>query len=197
MKQGDTHAVHKLSRLIAGRHRGPRQRQYRVLAVSAASAREWQRRMILPGRQGGCSAVATTDTELLQRVHDRSLQRCSVELSWEYALDDWKQMRRRVWRMKLWRTWPQWSLPVELLRMIMHPKWVNPRRPKVGAGVGHSSEFTLFGASQVAIRRLLFAFRRAGRLPIQMHKALACRLPKNNFKESCDGERIIMVMCTM
>eukprot|EP00959_Pyramimonas_sp_CCMP1952_P246950 5161247-Pyramimonas_sp.AAC.1 len=55
--------------------------------------------------------------------------------------EDWGLLSRAVWKLRFWRAWPSWSLPPELLRLLVHPKWANERKPKIGEGIGFDQEF--------------------------------------------------------
>ena len=187
MKRGDSYLVQKLARLIAGRHMGPRKTQYRQVATSTATVADWQERMAKPGINGGCLATVTS-TEAMVRTQPRRQPREAAQ-AWDMAKDDYRQMRRRVWRMSLWRTWPDWSMPAELLRLVLHPEWVNPKRPQPTRGLGANTQISRYGVCTWALLFLLFAYRRSRRLAVQVHKAQACRIPKHNFKLGCDGGR--------
>eukprot|EP00959_Pyramimonas_sp_CCMP1952_P432124 9049178-Pyramimonas_sp.AAC.1 len=58
----------------------------------------------------------------------------STEALYE-AAEDWNLLSRSVWKLRFWRTWPQWSTPPECLRLVLHPKWTNERKPAQRHGV--------------------------------------------------------------
>eukprot|EP00959_Pyramimonas_sp_CCMP1952_P295647 6183709-Pyramimonas_sp.AAC.1 len=43
------------------------------------------------------------------------------------AVEDFRSMSRTVWKLRCWRTWPEWPCPPDLLRLLSHPTWVNDR----------------------------------------------------------------------
>eukprot|EP00959_Pyramimonas_sp_CCMP1952_P077964 1629705-Pyramimonas_sp.AAC.1 len=120
--------------------------------------------MALPSHQGGCSATPATidDVEREVRQDHRSLRENAD--AFELASEDWNMMSNSVWRMKLWRSYPSWSIPAAALRLLFAPKWVNPKRPAMTAGLGyHQDEFEPPKIMQGLLRAILFLARKRDR----------------------------------
>ena len=197
-RRNDYYAVHKIARSMAGRHRGARKRNFRAVAASPSSAQQWAGRMAKDCKEGGCSATPTSDREMRKAADEESKEMRSDHWAEHMASQDLEGMRNTVWRMRLGRVAPEWSFPVELWRLLLHPLWVNPRRASKVKGIGFEDKQIVPSCKTICmIKNILLRFRKTMRAPIQWHKALAARIGKQNGKEGCSGERIIMIMCTV
>ena len=133
------------------------------------------------GTEGGCLATVTSTEALVTEAQQQHRQPLPEATAWAMAREDLRQMKARVWRMKLWRTWPDWSMPAELLRITLHPEWINPRRPKPTRGLGCDTEFSRYGVVVWALTFLLYAYRRWRRRPVQLRKAQGSRISKRQL----------------
>eukprot|EP00959_Pyramimonas_sp_CCMP1952_P201264 4208908-Pyramimonas_sp.AAC.1 len=83
--------------------------------MSAATAVAWRRRMQLPAAQGGCGAHPATLEDIQHEPDDLQRPMRDDMDALEMAMTDYEQMSSTVWRLRYWRTWPQWSCPPEIL----------------------------------------------------------------------------------
>eukprot|EP00969_Alexandrium_andersonii_P099630 4394856-Alexandrium_andersonii.AAC.1 len=70
LRTGDHRTVHDVSRMMSGKHGEPRQRKYRAVPKSAASASEWAERMARTGPEGGCSARSVTWEQMVAEARE-------------------------------------------------------------------------------------------------------------------------------
>eukprot|EP00959_Pyramimonas_sp_CCMP1952_P064823 1353592-Pyramimonas_sp.AAC.1 len=156
----DGHQVHKLSRSIAGKRRGPRQRRHAAVPGTSATAQQWISRMKLPALDGGRSAVECGLDGIRQEVQLERRQRREFTEAAYLAAEDWGNMQPALWMFKFWRTWPGRSAPVEGLRAYF-PKWVDPRRPQATGGIGFGAlEYNGPSRARSVLGRLLVERRR-------------------------------------
>ena len=50
--------------------------------------------------------------------------------------EDVTLFKKALWGMKLWRAFPSWSCPTELLRAAAFPRWTSPRMQRRTSGLG-------------------------------------------------------------
>eukprot|EP00959_Pyramimonas_sp_CCMP1952_P188795 3948721-Pyramimonas_sp.AAC.1 len=165
--------------MLAGKGRGPRKRQYRALPQSAASASMWAERMKLSSSEGGCSATESSLEIIQQEIQDLPREPRQELDAIGLAVEDFESMSRTVWKLRFWRTWPEWSCPPELLRLLFHPTWVNDRRPRSRAGIGLGEVELPENRPAELLKKLLVACRRWRRTLVAWRAAQAARLPKN------------------
>eukprot|EP00969_Alexandrium_andersonii_P029916 1305195-Alexandrium_andersonii.AAC.1 len=99
--------------------------------------------------------------------------------------------------MKLGRAVPPWTIPPELLRLILVPWWKNQQVSAKPLGVGAQSWSTQPEKSYRCLLLLVQGMRRFSRMPVKWNAGLAARLSKNNEKMGCDSERVILMMCSI
>eukprot|EP00975_Prorocentrum_lima_P016934 3589451-Prorocentrum_lima.AAC.1 len=64
--------------------------------------------------------------------------------------------------VKLGRAWPFFSVPIEALRMVLEPAWLNPRLPPARLGVGASFPYAKNPSTQKLSVKLMVAIRLSG-----------------------------------
>eukprot|EP00959_Pyramimonas_sp_CCMP1952_P160155 3349769-Pyramimonas_sp.AAC.1 len=79
----------------------------------------------------------------------------------------------------------------------MFPNWVNQRRQQHKFGVGYEQEKISAAPAHFVLWRLLRGVRESGKLPLSWILSDACKIGKGNEKEGVDGERLIMLVCTL
>eukprot|EP00959_Pyramimonas_sp_CCMP1952_P040079 837833-Pyramimonas_sp.AAC.1 len=66
---------------------------------------------------GGGSAVSKTPEVASQEVRAEQRHHTDDPAALYKAAEDWNLLSRSVWRLRFWRTWPQWSTPPECSRI--------------------------------------------------------------------------------
>eukprot|EP00959_Pyramimonas_sp_CCMP1952_P329908 6907633-Pyramimonas_sp.AAC.1 len=76
------------------------------------------------------------------------------------AAEDWNFVSRSALRRRCWGTWPKWGAPPGSLRLVLHPKRTNERRPAQLHGLG-----VIVALPKITQpREMLLGLRRACRL---------------------------------
>ena len=164
-----------------------------------ATAAEWTERLQLPGAQGGVGGKLicfSEETEALAlgtqwegycKVPDANRLRHGQELRARFRL-----VARRL---PAWKAWPSWSIPSELLRVLLCPNWKNKQQRR--AGVGAATE-KLSNPTFYRMLQYLFAkVASTGLAPFSWRLAQGCGISQQNGKAGCDGESMVVLLCCM
>lgn len=175
----------QIARRLAGRRQGTRNRQYWRPPAHRPSVADWERYSALPPSEGGCVATRAPPSTPLRQVHSRT---DAVEL----AMEDYEGLRAHLRRATLRRAVPEWSVPVEVWRMLDFPTAVRTRRD-LRFGVGHSwlVGIPLFGRM---LFQLLVTVRMVDAPPLPWNRSQATFLEKLGSKHGCAGQRPIALL---
>eukprot|EP00959_Pyramimonas_sp_CCMP1952_P072669 1518356-Pyramimonas_sp.AAC.1 len=123
--------------------------------------------------EGGCSGTNIDIEEHKQQVASQHRPVRDRGAAFHLARQDWGKLRTNIWKLKLWKPWPAWSCPVEALRLVLHPSWVNKRvRPEyhgLGYAEGWGDHFPR--RTRGLFHRLLVTCRIWNRTPYMWHAA--------------------------
>ena len=181
--------VWQLARRLSRTGMGKQGRSLRIVAAKVDPA-QWVSRLREEGRKGGVSATSAEVDETVPRLIEASPP---SESDYEGARQDLKLMREGAWRMKTWKAGVTWSVPVEMLRILLFPNWQYIRDARLGVGCVEeriaAPKFTRL------LVHMLAKVRATQRTPVQWHLARACFIPKYNGRLGCDAERLIVIVC--
>eukprot|EP00972_Heterocapsa_arctica_P005014 742672-Heterocapsa_arctica.AAC.1 len=132
--------VWQLARRLSRTGMGKQGRSLR-LATPKVDPMLWVERLQLSGNEGGVSGKVVQE-ENEERETDPSeplgvsfrLPMMPTEEDFAGAREDLKMMRSGAWRMRTWRAGVDWSVPVEMLRILLFPGWQYIRNVKLGVG---------------------------------------------------------------
>ena len=157
----------RYAQLLSRSKNGPKKRIYGQVSQYAPLAPEWVVNLALPGTKKGCLA---TEYDFEHRSctfrEDNSSLQPPSHYDYEHELHAKKDLNKIVRAMKhikLRKSVPSWSVPVELLAMLMLPDRKKTAPERLGIG--------FLGAPPVARRfhqvllALLFCIRRSEKVP--------------------------------
>lgn len=183
----DFSGVWRLARRLAGTRARPGRRFYGVARRYRCTMAEWRGFLSKPGREGGLGCVDRRDDQIPSapaQANDDILRLTGEDL---------EGLRASAWRMRFRRSVPPWSVPAEVWRLVLQPRFV--LRPQRHTGVGARAMCeTEQCEAQAILHRWLMLFlekvRRNGRLPRIWHKSWAMDIDKNP-KPGPEGQRLV------
>ncbi len=172
---------------------------YGQVSQYAPLAREWAQNLALPGTKKGCLATEYNFEKRAStfREDNNSLQPPSHN-DYEYELHakkDVNKVMRAMKHIKLRKSVPDWSVPVEIFAMLILPERRKTAPERLGIGY--------LGAPPIAIRfhtvltALFFCVRKSERVPVIWNLAVGYQLLKNNGCTGTAAIRLIFGLCTL
>lgn len=178
--------AHRLVRAIAGTGLGPKKGKYRIPASCRPSADDWKDAMKKPADEGGMKG---TIIENYEEDHERIIaeetfpELLSVDMNLINQMEeDYRGTRRVLLTSPGRKATPEWSVPIEIWKMILAPDWL-PKKGAMPGGVGSAyrnpSEWKC-PTTQTRIKKVLLQTRRAMRAPMNANKSKSFQLDKKN-----------------
>ena len=183
--------VWQIARRLSGKALGPKRRRFDVPLREQPSRQEWEDFFAQTGPDGGCVATPAV-------FQDRfSCNACpmpavrSDTAALQLAEGDLRRLSASIFRQKLRKTVPPWSLPAEIWRVLLFPDWYL-RAPLFGLGYNRSSAgHTSTTKFRSCFLRLLTSIRQYDRAPLAWQTSMGHKIDKGNGKNGCSALRVV------
>ena len=169
------------------------------MAKYAPLAPEWAEYLAHPGAEKGCLATEIdfqqesrtfrTEHQMLHAAHVNDYEH---EIK---AKRDYNRMTRALKHIKLRKSVPSWSIPVELLAMLMLPDRTKTAHERLG--VGAAGVKPIAPCFRQVLTHLFYSIRKCARVPMMWNQAVGYQLPKNNGCVGPSSVRLIFGLCTI
>ena len=120
VKKGEVREARRLSRMLAGRGMGARRHLSRILA-KRQSLDESVKTLEQPIDKGGCHGLRIIFSDVVERMKERSDPTVVDQNAIQQGHRDWKCLQAAVWKLRHWRASVPWSIPAELLKVLVFP----------------------------------------------------------------------------
>ncbi|CAE8588507.1 unnamed protein product [Polarella glacialis] len=185
----DMKRVWRIARTIAGKHLGPKKRQYGIATGFIPPVADWTERLAQTGPQGGCLLEATDEMEI--DVPEFCLSHEDVQQqfnSFSQPSDVEEQETQRVVEAmrgtKSHREVPRWSAPREAWLSALSCECDNNNNE----GNGEDHPF------RNVFSKCLSLIRTTSKQPSIWNISQTARIPKANNKSNCSGFRLIHLL---
>ena len=178
------------ARQLSGKAIGPKNRCYRKPVRERPDHVQWQAFLKQPGSEGGCQAESVRWEHFVSHEDAGDVVEHDTTQVCADAAADFLALRREVHRLRLRKTVPAWSCPVELWRQLLHPRY---RRTKLRRGVGFEADPLGHSFTQRMVG-LMRSIRRYGRSPAIWHRSSTAQIDKHNTKSGPAGIRLINML---
>ena len=121
LKTGESREAHRLSRIIAGRGMGTRRRHLSRQTEKRQSPEERAKTREQPVEKGGCSGLRIIFGDEVQKMKENSEPIVLDHNAMQQGHRDWTCLQVAVWRPRHWRAPVPWSIPAELLEILIFP----------------------------------------------------------------------------
>ena len=120
-KKGEAREAHRLSRMVAGRGMGARRRHQPRIPAIRQCLEEGVKTLEQPINKGGCSGLLITFSDDVECMQERSVPVVVDQNAIQHGHRDWTFLQAAVWKLRHWRASVAWSIPAELLKILIFP----------------------------------------------------------------------------
>jgi len=181
---------------------GRRFRRFDKVTLCKATAEQWEKRCVLPGPDGGFQGeVIDFDKErdniigANHREHDPDY--CVVPTADHLLMAETvvQRMRNNATRLRPNKSIVDFSIPNEVLRMVLRPRWTY--KPRHAWGLGHVKHYQVSRPIYWLLVQLVAKIMATRMTPVIWHMANGFTVQKANYKPGILGERLVAAMCCL
>jgi len=170
-----------------------------VAKANDSNTGQWLDRLALAGTDGGCSGTEIDHEAECEKIVQETEQEQETEV---LDLNSIVVAKEWLWKFRLaasslpcWRAWCKGSIPNELLRILLRPRWVWRREQKLGLGASDDLKKISMPYFNRWLLKLFLQIVRTNTVPMDWHKARGAKIGKGNGLEGIKGERLVVLLC--